>query len=156
MSGASQECLRGVRIQEIKKVDEKNENGLLVIQGGSNNLEKIGQEETAKEVVEAVKAAEAKKMCIAVVGVICRPREGERYEQLRRTDAKIQSEVLKLKLDWMKKKGNASFINLNPILREGMNFLPDGVHFNEVGNERMCRRLHEWVHTRSMVRVDSA
>ncbi|MPD06384.1 hypothetical protein E2C01_102193 [Portunus trituberculatus] len=49
VSGASQECLKGARIQEIKKVHEKTqtvENGLLVIQGGGNDLERVGEEET--------------------------------------------------------------------------------------------------------------
>ncbi|MPC73048.1 hypothetical protein E2C01_067365 [Portunus trituberculatus] len=152
MSGASPECLRGARIQEIKKAHKTQtvENGLLVIQGGGNDLERVGEEETVKEVVEAVKAAEA-KMCVAVVGVMRRPREEERYERLRRrTNAKIQ-EVLKLKLDWLKKTGNVSFIDLDPVLREGMDFLPDGVHLNETGNKRMCGRLREWVRARSTV-----
>ncbi|MPC68090.1 hypothetical protein E2C01_062282 [Portunus trituberculatus] len=149
MSGASQECLRGAKIQDIKKkVIEKTEtveNGLLVIQGGGNDLKRAGEEETVKEVVEAVKAAEA-KMCVAVVGVMRRPREGERYERLRRrTNAKIQEEVLKLKLDWLKKTGSVSFIDLDPVLREGIDFLPDGVHLSETGNKRMCGRLREWV-----------
>ena len=45
VSGASQECLRGVKIQDIKKLYEKTqtvENGLLVIQGGGNDLERVG------------------------------------------------------------------------------------------------------------------
>ena len=148
--------------QEIKKkVHEKTESvesGLLVIQGSGNDLERVGEEETVKEVVEAVKAAEAKKMCVAVVGVIRRPREGERYDRLRRrTNAKIQEEVLKLKLDWLRKKmGNVSFIDLDPVLREGMDFLPDGVHLNEAGNKRMCGRLREWVRARSTMCVDAA
>ena len=162
VSEASQECLRGAKIHEIrKKVIEKAqtaESRLLVIQGGGNDLERVGEEATVKEVVEAVKAAEAKKMCVAVVGVIRRPREGERYERLRRrTNARIQEEVLKMKLDWLKKRsGNVSFIDLDSVLREGMDFLPDGVHLNEAGNKRMYGRLREWVRARSTVCVDTA
>ncbi|MPC92164.1 hypothetical protein E2C01_087236 [Portunus trituberculatus] len=87
MSGSSQICLRGARFQDRKTVAEKTqnyENGLLVIQGGRNDLERIGrigeEEETVKEVVEAVKAAEGKNLSVAVVGVIRRSREGDRYE----------------------------------------------------------------------------
>ncbi|MPC58795.1 hypothetical protein E2C01_052804 [Portunus trituberculatus] len=79
---------RGARIQEIKKAvgakTQDFENGLLVIQGGGNDLERIGEEEIVKGVVEAVKAAEGKNLSVAVVGVIRRPREGDRYERLRR------------------------------------------------------------------------
>ena len=84
---------------------------------------------------------------MAVVGVMRRPREGDRYERLRRqTNAKLQEEVLKLKVDWLKnKKGNVSFIDLDAILREGMDFTADGVHLHETGNEKICRRLREWM-----------
>ena len=51
---------------------------------------------------------------MAVVGVMRRPREGDQYERLRgRRNAKIQEEMLKLKVDWLKnKKGNVSFTDL--------------------------------------------
>ena len=69
----------------------------------------------------------------------------------------LNSYVLKLKVDWLKKKThNISFIDLDPVLREGMDFLPDGVHLNEAGNARMCGRLREWVRARSTVCVDAA
>lgn len=60
------------------------EDGILVIQGGGNDLERISTEETVKEVVAAVKAAEGKQVSVAVVGVSRRPR-GDRYEKIRRT-----------------------------------------------------------------------
>ena len=87
-----------------------------------------------------------------------RPKEGHRYERLRRrTNAKLQEEGLKLKVDWLKnKKGNVSFIDLDATLREGMDFAPDGVHLNESGNERMCRRLRQWMRARSPVCMGSA
>ena len=95
---------------------------------------------------------------MAVVGVMRRPREGDRYERLRRrTNARLQEEVLKLKMDWLKnKKGNVSFIDLDATLREGKDFALDGVHLNEGGNERMCRQLREWMRARSLVCMDSA
>ena len=129
---------------------------MLVIQGGGNDLERIGTEETVKEMVAAVKAAEGKQVSVAVVGVIRRPREDDRYERIRRaTNMKMQEEVLKLKIEWMKeKKGNVSFIDLDGILREDRDFSPDGVHLNDAGNERMGRRLREWVKVRSLRYVD--
>ena len=162
MTGSGHDSLSGAKIHDIKKKVEERvatcEDGMLVIQGGGNDLERIGTEETVKEVVEAVKAAEGKKVSVAVVGVIRRPREGDRYERMRRaTNRRIQEEVLKLKIEWLReKKGNVSFIDLDGILREGMDFSADGVHLNETGNERMGRRLREWVKARSLRCVDVA
>ena len=162
MTGSGHDSLSGAKIHDVKKKVEERvatyEDGMLVIQGGGNDLERIGTEETVKEVVEAVKAAEGKKVSVAVVGVIRRPREGDRYERIRRaTNRKIQEEVLKLKIEWLReKKGNVSFIDLDGVLREGMDFSADGVHLNESGNERMCRRLREWVKARSLRCVDVA
>lgn len=162
LTGSGQDSLSGARIHDVKKKVEERvdscENGMLVIQGGGNDLERIGTEETVKEVVEAVKAAEGKQVSVAVVGVIRRPREGDRYERIRRaTNVKIQEEVLKLKIEWLKeKKGNVSFIDLDGILREGKDFSADGVHLNDTGNERMGRRLREWVKARSLHCVNVA
>ena len=122
MEGSGVDCKPGARIQEVKqKVEERVsslQDGLLVIQGGGNGLVNVGQEETVKTVVEAVKAAEGKKMKVAVVGVIRRPREDRRYEWVRlATNARIQEEMLKLKMEWMKeKKGDVSFIDLDRVL----------------------------------------
>lgn len=103
-----------------------------MIQGRGNDLKKTTEEDTVKEVVEAVKAVEGKNLHVAVVGVIRWLREWDRYERLRRrTNTRIQEEVLRLKLDWLKtKKGNVSFINLDATLREGMDLMLDGVHLN--------------------------
>ena len=162
LDGSGRDSLSGAKIQDIKrKVEERVntcEDGMLVIQGGGNDLERIGCEETVREVVAAVKAAEEKRVSVAVVGVIRRPREGDRYERIRReTNRKIQEEVLKMKIEWLKeKKGNVSFIDLDGILREDKDFSRDGVHLNDSGNERMGRRLLEWVKARSLRCVDAA
>nr|BDT63271.1 MAG: hypothetical protein [Hemigrapsus takanoi nimavirus] len=158
--GSGVESLSGARIGEVKrKVEEKAgeiKDGLLIIQGGGNNLENIGTEDTVKEVVEAVKAMEGKKVSVAVVGVMRRPREGERYERIRqRTNARLQEELVQIKIEWMKeRKGNVSFIDLDGVLREGMDFNGDGVHLNQTGLDRMGRRLREWRNARSIQCVD--
>ena len=62
----------------------------------------MGEEETIKEVVEAVKMAEEKNLSGWSHETNQR---GDRYERLRRrTNAKIQEEMLKLKVDWLKNK----------------------------------------------------
>ena len=58
-----------------------------------------------------------------------------------------------------KKKGNVtnvSFLDMDSILREVRFFARDGVHLNDAGNERMGRRLREWVRARSLCTVDLA
>ena len=107
------ECtsIGGAKIQDIKKkvaeeIQRMEERSLLVIQGGGNNLEENGPEETVTEVIEAVKAAEGKKMSVAVVGVLRRPREDVTYERMRRaTNRRIFEEVTRMKVKWMKEGG---------------------------------------------------
>ena len=148
--------MRGAKVEQVRmKVEEiagEVENGLLIIQGGGNDLENVGEEETVKELVQAVKAVESKRMSVAVVGVLRRPSEGARYERLRRsTNARLQQEVLKLKVEWLKgRKGNVSFLDLDSVLREGMDYCRDGVHLNESGYDRMGKRLREWEYARSV------
>ena len=152
--GCSVESLRGARIGAVKrKVVEKAgelEDGLLVIQGGGNDLEDVGTENTVKEVVEAVKAVEGKKMSVAVVGIMRRPCEGERYETIRkRTNVRLHEELLKVKVEWMKeRKGNVSFLDLDGVLREGMDFAADRVHLNRSGLAGVGKRLREWRNAR--------
>ena len=162
LPGSGCTSLPGARIFDIKeKVREaasKMEDGLLIIQGGGNDLKKIGVEETVKEVVDAVKAVEKKKMSVAVVGVLRRPREDVTYERLRRaTNRRIFEEVTRMKVEWMREKsGNVSFLDLDRTLDDDRLFARDGVHLNTDGNARMGRRLREWVKARSVSCVDVA
>ena len=156
VEGSGVDSLSGAKIGEVRrKVEEvasDMKDGLLIIQGGGNDLESVGTEDTVREVVEAVRAVEGKGMSVAVVGIMRRPREGERYERLRRrTNGRIQEEVLKLKVEWLKsKKGNVSFLDLDDELREGRDFAVDGVHLNDSGNYRMGRKFREWMAARSL------
>ena len=153
--GSGVDSLSGAKIEEVRrKVEERAsevEDGFLIIQGGGNDLEAIGSEDTVGEVVAAVKAVEGKNVSVAVVGVMRRPREGERYEGVRqRTNARLQEELLKIKLEWLKeRKGNVSFLDLDGVLREREDFAADGVHLNTSGYFRMGKRLREWVSARS-------
>ena len=156
MPGSGCTSLGGARIHDVTKIVKEEakdmEDGMLVIQGGGNDLERVGSEETVKEVVEAVKAVEGKNMSVAVVGVLRRPREGLQYERLRRTtNARLCMEVLKIKREWMtEKKGNVSFLDFDGLLKEDRLYASDGVHLNAAGNEKMGGRLREWVRARSL------
>ncbi|XP_063877012.1 uncharacterized protein LOC135109544 [Scylla paramamosain] len=152
----------GAKIQDVKRkvkeeVQEMEERSLLVVQGGGNNLVEAGAEDTVKAVIEAVRAAE-EKMCLAVVGVLRRPREGVQYEKVRREmNRKICMELMKVKMEWMAgKKGNVSFLDMDGILDQDKFFGRDGVHLNHNGNERLGRRLAEWMRARQVCCVDDA
>lgn len=112
------DSMSGAKIHEVRrKVKERvndNENGLLVIQDGGNDLENIGTEETAKEVVEAVKAVEFKNVSVTVMGIMRWSREAERYKRIRvRINVRLREEMLKMKIEWLKKgKENVSFLHL--------------------------------------------
>lgn len=153
--GSACTSLRGARVEEIKKkvVEEAEtlKDGLLIVQGGGNSLEEVGEEVTVREAVAAVRAVEGKNMSVAVVGVMRRPREGPQYEQVRkRTNRRIQEELMKMKCTWLKeKKGNVSFIDTDRELKDDRLFAVDGVHLNDAGNEKLGRRLCEWVRARS-------
>ncbi len=59
--------------------------------------------------------------------------------------------MLKLKIEWLRqKKGNVSFLDLDGVLHEGMDFSADGVHLNQSGCERVGKRFQEWVFARSL------
>lgn len=153
--GSACTSLRGARVEEIKKkvVEEAEtlKDGLLIVQGGGNSLEEVEEEVTVRETVAAVRAVEGKNMSVAVVGVMRRPREGPQYEQVRkRTNRRIQEELMKMKCTWLKeKKGNVSFIDTDRELKDDRLFAVDGVHLNDAGNEKLGRRLCEWVRARS-------
>ena len=89
-------------------------------------------------------------MSVAVVGIMRRPCEGDRYEKVRRnTNMRLHKELLEIKAEWLKeKKGNVSFLDLDSVLREGMDFVADGVHLNRSGLDGVGKRLREWRYAR--------
>ena len=157
--GSGCTSMSGAGIREIGRVvkDEAKdmEDGLLVVQGGGNGLERTGCEETVREMVEAVKAVEGKNMNVAVIGVLPRPREDRAYEKLRKaTNRKLYQELLKMKIEWVKeKKGNVSFLDVGRDLKPVM-YARDGVHLNTGGQVVMGRLLREWVKARTTSWVD--
>ena len=157
MPGSGCTSLSGAHIKDVKDrvVEEAasmEKESLLIIQGGGNNLLQTGCENTVKDVVDSVKAVEEKKMSVAVIGVLRRPKEGPEYERLRKeTNRKIHEEIIKMKVQWLKEgKGNISFLDMDPVLGQDKFFARDGVHLNEEGQSRMGRRLREWVNARSL------
>ncbi|XP_050707839.1 uncharacterized protein LOC126993057 [Eriocheir sinensis] len=161
LEGSGITSMSGAQIPNIrKKVQEEAagmKDGLLIIQGGGNGLQYVGQEDTIKEVIDSVKAAEGRGMKVAVVGIMRRPKAGPDYEKMRRTtNRKIQEEVMKLKMEWLQeKKGDVSFIDLDKALEKDAVFAADGVHLNEEGTRRMGQRLCEWVKMKSLRPVEA-
>ena len=161
MEGSGCTSMSGAQIGNIrKKVEEEAaglKDGLLIIQGGGNGLQYVGQEETVREVVSSVKAAAGRGNKVAVVGILRRPREDRHYEELRRsTNKAIQEELLAMKMEWMReKKGDVSFIDMDRLLEKDASFATDGVHLSESGNRRLGLRLCEWVKMKSLRPVGS-
>lgn len=74
--GVIEESSSSARIGKVKRTVEKAgefEDGPLLSQGCGNDLENDGQKDTARGLVEAVKAVEDKNVSVAVTGV---PTEG--------------------------------------------------------------------------------
>ncbi|MPC37717.1 hypothetical protein E2C01_031207 [Portunus trituberculatus] len=146
-----------VKKKVLEEVKEMEERSLLVIQGGGNSLEAAGAEETVKEVIKAVKAAED-KMNVAVVGVLWCPREGVLYEKTRReTNQVLCKELLHMKMEWLaEKKGNVSFLDTYGILDQDRLFSRDSIHLNQDGNQKMGHQLAEWMRARQVCCVETA
>ncbi|MPC88269.1 hypothetical protein E2C01_083169 [Portunus trituberculatus] len=52
---------------------------------------------------------------------------------------------------WLaEKKGNVSFLDFDGILDQDRFFSRDGVHLNQDGNQKMGRRLAEWMRARQV------
>ena len=124
------------------------EDGLLVLAGGGNSLRALGSEETAHAITASVKKVkeERKDITIAVVGVLPRPRENQRYEEMRVTANRlIQADLCLLKAQAFKRKeGDLSFLNMDSALTPNM-FAQDGVHLNAEGDSRFDKRVLSWI-----------
>ena len=95
--------------------------------------------------VEEIKVR--KKVRVAVVGILGRPKESRGYEELKReTNRLLQQEVVKMKMEYCKHEGDygVSFMNMDEVLPPDV-YGRDGVHLNREGDRLMCKRFLEWV-----------
>lgn len=133
---------------EAEKVAMTMEQGSLIIQGGGNGMEEVGEDETVRCIVDGVKKIKEgrKGLRIAVVGVMRRPRESVRYEMARRRiNKRVQNELGQLKARLMKEKDTGvSFIDTDQEL-DGRKFARDLVHLSGEGNKLLGARLSEWL-----------
>ena len=144
--------LSGRGIDEVAEAARRSvsglEKGMLILQGGGNGLRQLGPEQTVRKIMDCVKEVKrAKKVRVAVVGILGRPRETRGYEELRReTNRLLQLEVIKMKMECCKREGDygVSYLNMDDVLPPGM-YGRDGVHLSREGDRVMCRRLLEWV-----------
>ena len=144
--------LSGKGIEEVIEAARESmsglQEGMLILQGGGNGLRQLGPEQTVRRVMEFVREVKReKKVRVAVVGVLGRPRESSGYEELRKeTNRLLRQEVLDLKLECNKREGDygVSFLDLDAVLPPGV-YGRDGVHLDSEGDRRMCRKFLEWV-----------
>lgn len=151
--GSALKSLRGKGIEEVANearasIDTISE-GMLVLQGGGNSLRNLGPDQTARKILECVKELKSRKkrVRVAVVGVLKRPRENQGYEEMRReANRKIQKGVLKMKIDIGKSHEDygVSFLDLDGDLPQQA-YGRDGVHLNQKGEGVMCNRFLEWI-----------
>jgi len=151
--------LSGKGIGEVAQAAKESmrglEKGMLILQGGGNGLRQLGPEQTVKKIMECVREVKReKKVRVAVVGVLGRPKESRGYEELRReTNRLLQQEVLNLKLECNKREGDygVSFLDLDGALPPAM-YGRDGVHLSKEGDRIMCKRFLEWVNATERLR----
>ena len=144
--------LSGKGIEEVTEVARRSmsglEEGMLILQGGGNGLRQLGPEQTVKKIIECVEEIKVrKKVRVAVVGILGRPKESRGYEELRReTNRLLQQEVAKMKMEYCKHEGDygVSFMNMDEVLPPDV-YGRDGVHLNREGDRLMCKRFLEWV-----------
>ena len=149
-------CCPGAEIGNImEKVKEKCKEGdddFVVVQGGGNNLLKIGYQKTTEEITNTVKEIMRgkTKRNVGVISILKRPREcmNSKYEQERlKANKQIQEELCKMKINKMQ----VSFIDMDPVIDDSM-FRVDGVHVNGEGNDRMSRRILTWIKQKGNLR----
>ncbi|KAG0730605.1 hypothetical protein GWK47_000001 [Chionoecetes opilio] len=114
------------------------------MQEGGTPLGVLGPEQTVGKVMECLKdiKKDRKKVRVAVVGIMRRPRENAGFEEMRRdTNKRLQEEVVRMKAECSKDPGDygVSFINLDGALPQEV-FEGDKVHLNWEGERRMCGR----------------
>ena len=144
--------LSGKGVGDIVQAARENmrglEEGMLILQGGGNGLRHLGPEQTVQRLMECVREVKReKKVRVAVVGVMGRPRETWGYEELRReTNKLLQQEVLKLKIECSEREGDygVSYLDMDGVLPPRV-YARDGVHLDREGDRVMCRGFLEWV-----------
>lgn len=150
--GSKNMCLKGKDIKDVmdeaRKCGRELQEGLLIIQGGGNNLTQLGAEDTVKEVIEGIKKVKAQKKNLRVgfVGILRRPKESMKYEYTRRkVNRKIAEELCKMKMDYMKNDDiGVSFLDLDGELT-GNRFARDQVHLDNEGVRDLGKRILEWI-----------
>ncbi|KAG0721162.1 hypothetical protein GWK47_046999 [Chionoecetes opilio] len=87
-------------VKEVREQVNGVQEGMVIMQGGGNSLRRLGPEQTVGKVMECLKdiKKDRKKVRVAVVGIMRRPRENAGYEEMRRdTNKRLQEEVVKIK-----------------------------------------------------------
>ncbi|KAG0701621.1 hypothetical protein GWK47_013883 [Chionoecetes opilio] len=117
-------------VKEVRKQVEGVQEGMVILQEGGNNLRRSGSEQTVGKMMECLKyiKKDRKKLRVAVVGIMRRPRENAGYEEMRRdTNKRLQEEVVKM--NQVPGDYEVSFIDLDGALPQEV-FERDGVHLN--------------------------
>ncbi|KAG0724644.1 hypothetical protein GWK47_040155 [Chionoecetes opilio] len=129
-------------VKEVREQVKGVQEGMVIMQGGGNSLRRLGPEQTVGKVMECLKdiKKDRKKVRVAVVGVMRRPRENAGYEEIRcDTNKRLQEEVVRIKAECSKDPGDygVSFIDLDGALPQEV--FGEKVHLNWEGERRFVQ-----------------
>jgi hypothetical protein len=151
--GSSCLSMRGAGIKQVvekacMKAEEMGE-GILVIQGGGNGLTHLGVRENVKVIMDGVnKIREVnRKVKVAVVGVLPRPRETGEYEGMRgEVNRWLHNELRDMRGMQIRGGDPNPITYLDPSHLLGIrHYARDGVHLNREGVNIVGRNLLGWV-----------
>lgn len=145
-SGRMRVCLPGANMVDIMENAktlrlEKEAVSCLIIQGGGNGLEWIGAKGTVEVIMKGIEEIEKQQRHIRVIvcGIIRRPAETGRYEQVRKETNMLLREAVGRKEGQLGGLLGIRFADLEGIREE--HFRRDQVHLNEEGVEALVTQL---------------
>ncbi|MPC75100.1 hypothetical protein E2C01_069485 [Portunus trituberculatus] len=159
MRGSGCTSLSGAKITDIsKKVEEEAasmEDRMLIIQGGGNGLEYVGEDETVRNVVDAVKCGRqgpecGRRGCHAETRGRPVLRASKKIHQQKTARGAAENED---RVDEGKER-QAELHRNGRVVDQFNLYEEDGVHLNNAGTARIGRRLCEWVRARSLQPMD--
>ena len=142
----------GAKINQImstaREVQMGNKGGIMIIQGGGNDLTRYGAEDTWETMKKAMQEVWRKEndTTFLIVGVTPRPKEGGEFEKQRERLNELMKKQIKY---WQNKRGEeltfrrgVFFLDIEEIVKV-QDISWDGVHPNEEGYRKMYKEIAE-------------
>ncbi|KAF2355666.1 SGNH hydrolase-type esterase domain [Trinorchestia longiramus] len=120
--------------------------GMVMVQGGGNELLENGREATVNVIMKMVEKARKKNVRVTVTSLLRRPTCNEEYERLcKEVNRDLHEKILgmKAKSIW-KREVSSSFLDRDDLIQAGC-FLRDGVHLSQEGKTKLHQRFIWWI-----------